>query len=247
MIELDWAAAPRTPEALSAWLEAACEAAFARGEGRVEIRVPAGMGPLRRGLHRAGFRQEGLLRHAGPWDDGTRQDVRLYARLDSDPVGPGVGHTAVMNTVTPRKRVIAHALLTDGAGRVALCQTSFKPDWELPGGIVEPGESPLRGCRREMVEEMGVAPPLDRILVVDWLRPYLGWEDAVEIVFGAPVLPEETKAVLSPDGHEILGIHWLDPAAVAPRMTPFGAARVRSALQALESGSTLYLEGGEPV
>ena len=48
------------------------------------------------------------------------------------------GFSGVMNTVLPKKRLIAHVLIRDPAGRVLLCETQFKRDWELPGGIVEP-------------------------------------------------------------------------------------------------------------
>ena len=53
-----------------------------------------------------------------------------------------------MNSALPRKRLIAHVLIRDDQGRVLLCETQFKPDWELPGGIVEPGESPRLGAVR---------------------------------------------------------------------------------------------------
>ena len=61
-----------------------------------------------------------------------------------------------MNSALPRKRLIAHVLIRDDEGRVLLCETQFKPDWELPGGIVEPGESPRLGAIREVREELGV-------------------------------------------------------------------------------------------
>ncbi len=211
---------------------------------RSEVRVAADDLAGRRDLHRRGFRLEGRLRAARASSTGWVDEL-VYGRLAGDPVGPGA-HTYVMNTVTPRKRLIAHALLTDERGRVLLCETSFKPDWELPGGIVEPGESPRDACLREMFEEMGAAPALDRLLVVDWLRPYQGWEDAVEVVFGGPPVPGPDAAALRPDGFEILSLHWLAADAAASRMTDFGAARLRSALAALASGRTSYLEAGEP-
>ena len=58
-----------------------------------------------------------------------------------------------MNSALPRKRVIAHVLIRDEQGRVLLCETQFKADWELPGGIVEPLESPRVGAVREVLEE----------------------------------------------------------------------------------------------
>lgn len=199
----------------------------------------------RRALHRQGFRLEGRLRGAVPHPDQTFGDAVLYARLADDTTQGRDGFTAVMNTVTPRKRLIAHALVTDAAGNVLLCATSFKPDWELPGGIVEPFESPVTGLRREMAEEMGWAPTVHGPLVVDWLRPYLGWEDAVELVFATEPVAEAERGLATPDGVEILALHWVPPAVLDAHMTPFGAARARSALRALAEGTTLYTEGGE--
>ena len=201
--------------------------------------------PARRDLHRRGFRLEGRLRQARASGDRFVDEL-VYGRLAGEPAGREA-FTHVMNSVTPRKRLIAHALVTDEAGRVLLCETSFKADFELPGGIVEPGESPRLACEREMVEEMGASPGVGDVLVVDWLRPYQGWEDAIELVFASPVVAEADKARFVPDGVEILALHWLDPADLDTVMTPFGADRARSAVAALASARTTYTEGGLPV
>lgn len=188
---------------------------------------------------------EGRLRAARRVGEGYVDEL-VYGRLADDPVGPQAS-TWVMNSVTPRKRLIAHALVTDVGGRVLLCETSFKSDWELPGGIVEPGEAPLYAVAREMVEEMGFAPQVGRVLVIDWLQPYLGWEDAVELVFATHPMTEEQAEALEPDGREILALHWLHPEIAVTRMTPFGAGRLRAAVRALAEGATLYTEAGIPV
>ena len=54
--------------------------------------------------------------------------------------------------------------VTDESGRVCILETTFKPDFELPGGIVEPNESPAAGLVREMAEEMGTVLDTGRIL-----------------------------------------------------------------------------------
>lgn len=212
---------------------------------RQEERVAADDWPARRDLHRRGFRLEGRLRAARVSGTGVIDEL-VYGRLAGDPEGPDA-FTHVMNTVTPRKRLIAHALVTDAAGRLLLCETSFKQDFELPGGIVEPGESPREAVAREMVEELGWSPTVGGILVVDWLRPYKGWEDALELVFATATLDEPDAARLRADGHEILALHWLTPGELEAVMTPFGAARARSALAALAAGVTTYTEAGVPV
>lgn len=231
-------------DALADAVAAACDEAFGRrGLRRVTARVARSDQVARRALHRNGFHLEGIERDTVArgvhWSDAC-----CYARLASDPVGDRLAVTSVLNTITPRKRLIAHTLVTDADGRVLLCETTFKPDWELPGGIVEPLESPATAATREMVEEMAWAPALRGVLVVDWLRPYLGWEDALELVFDTEVVSDADAPRLVPDGHEIRALHWVEPDALGDVMTPFGAARARSALRARAAGVTLYTEAG---
>ena len=42
----------------------------------------------------------------------------------------------------PRKRMGAGVLLSDELGRVLLVEPTYKPSWEVPGGVVEADESP---------------------------------------------------------------------------------------------------------
>jgi len=55
-----------------------------------------------------------------------------------------------------RSAPTASALVVDDAGRVLLARRAFEPDaglWDLVGGFLEEGESPLDGLRREVLEE----------------------------------------------------------------------------------------------
>lgn len=231
--------------ALPHQVERALASASVDAARRVEVAVDADVTRgVRHALHRHGFRLEGRGRQERLGPDGF-VDVLHYARLADDPTENRQRFTAVMNTVTPRKRLIAHALVLDAAGRVLLCETSFKPDFELPGGIVEPNESPRTGLEREIVEELGAPLTVGRPLLVDWLRPYLGWEDALELVFAAEQVSDAEAAALVPDGQEIVALHWVAPDVVSGVMTPFGADRVLTALRALSEGTTLYSEGGQ--
>lgn len=213
---------------------------------RVETSVAISDRARRRALHRAGFRLEGVAR--GRWiaADG-RLDQAWYARLREDPAEGREAFTAVMNTVTARKRVISHLLLTDSGGRVCILETTFKPDFELPGGILEVGESPRAGLVREVEEELGHTVSVGRLLVVDWLAPYLGWEDAVELIFDGREMPPASVHLLQPDLREIRAVHWLPPEAAAATMAPFASGRLLAALDAREQGRTLYLEAGNRV
>ncbi len=213
---------------------------------RVELSVAATDTARRRALHRAGFRLEGSARARRLSATGPVDEL-WYGLLRTDEVSGRAGFTAVMNTVTGRKRVISHLLLTDEADRVCVLETTFKPDFELPGGILEVGESPRVGLVREVREELSHTVSVGRLLVVDWLPPYLGWEDAVELIFDGCQMPARSVSLLRPDGREIRAVHWLQPEAAIEKMAPFARGRLRSALAAREEGRTLYLEAGERI
>jgi 8-oxo-dGTP pyrophosphatase MutT (NUDIX family) len=210
---------------------------------RVEVAVCLEDHPRRRALHRAGFRLEGVARHGAMGADGPL-DIARYAVVRGDVLAGRESFTAVMNTVTARKRVISHLLLTDEAGRVCVLETTFKPDFELPGGILEVGESPRAGLVREVEEELNHTVSVGRLLVVDWLSPYLGWEDAVELIFDGLEMPARSVPLLRPDLREIRAVHWLEPAAAADTMAHFARGRLRAALEARADGRTHYLEAG---
>jgi 8-oxo-dGTP diphosphatase len=58
--------------------------------------------------------------------------------------------------------VSAGALFVDEYDRVLLVEPTYKSYWDIPGGYVEPGESPLAACAREVHEELersGVTRP----------------------------------------------------------------------------------------
>jgi 8-oxo-dGTP pyrophosphatase MutT (NUDIX family) len=59
----------------------------------------------------------------------------------------------------------AHCLIRDDSGRVLLVR-HVEGRWQLPGGAVEPGETPADGVRRECWEEASVLVEPTRILGV---------------------------------------------------------------------------------
>lgn len=220
--------------------------ALSSGFRRVEVAVPAADRRARRAVLRSGFRLEGIRRAVLEHPGGRFDDLVLYARLAEDLVGGPHGFSGVMNTVLPRKRLIAHVLIRDAAGRVLLCDTAFKSDWELPGGIVEPGETPRHGAIREVREELGIELAVGPLLVADWLPPYLGWDDAVELIFDGGLVEPADLASFALQENEILRVELVGLDRAAELVTPLAHRRLGVALRQ-RAGQTAYLEDGRPV
>jgi 8-oxo-dGTP pyrophosphatase MutT (NUDIX family) len=216
-----------SPDSLMRAVSTAAEDALQnRGLRRLEISVPAEDLAARRAVLRSGFRLEGIRRQAVERPDGLYGDVCLFARLASDQTYGPHGFSGVMNSALPKKRLIAHVLLRDAIGRVLLCETQFKADWELPGGIVEPYETPRQGAIREVTEELGIELAVGRLLVVDWMPPYLGWDDAIEMIFDGGRVGEDELAAWSLQRTEIKQVALVDLETAAGLVTPLAHRRL---------------------
>ncbi|MET7642473.1 NUDIX domain-containing protein [Streptomyces sp. NPDC005426] len=60
-------------------------------------------------------------------------------------------------------------LITHQFGQVLVQYVDHRDTCLLPGGGLDQGESPARGTARELEEELGVTPVIDRCLAVDWI------------------------------------------------------------------------------
>jgi ADP-ribose pyrophosphatase YjhB (NUDIX family) len=58
----------------------------------------------------------------------------------------------------PAKRMAAGCLFFNSEKQVMLVKPTYKPTWEIPGGITELNESPKLCCQREVSEELGLNP-----------------------------------------------------------------------------------------
>lgn len=151
---------------------------------------------------------------------------------------------AILNARLPKKRNIAQGLLRNPAGEVLLCELSYKSEWDLPGGVVDPGESPAAAVAREIDEELGLRVVVGGLVAVNWLPPWRGWDDAHLFLFDLGVFAGE----LDPSRflqREIAGAHWVRPEAAGGRVAPY-TARMLEAVAGAVTGTTLYLENSEP-
>ena len=240
---LDWSGTLSSESLERAVRAAADEMLVDRQLRRVEVSAPADDLVARRAVLRAGFRLEGVRRQVLERSDGSYADLCLFARLASDQVGGSHGFSSVMNSALPKKRLIAHVLMRDVRDRVLLCETQFKKDWELPGGIVEPLEPPRLGAAREVAEELGIELEVGRLLVVDWMPPYLGWDDAIEMIFDGGMVAENDLAFWSLQPTEIKAVALVDLPTASELLTPLAFRRLSLAV-ALGPDEMAYTEDG---
>jgi 8-oxo-dGTP diphosphatase len=140
--------------------------------------------------------------------------------------------------------VAAGALFLDGADRVLLVEPTYKPSWEIPGGMVEPGEAPRAACVRELREELGLHLEPGRLLVVDW-APREG-VDRVLFVFDGGTLTDAQCAAIRLPADELASWAFVPALEVPARVAPWLARRVLAAVDARRSEATRYLEHGAP-
>lgn len=215
------------------------EVAFASGVRRVEAHVALADTRNQRLATFTGLRREGVARGM---DEAT--DHVVYARLaDDPPPTEPEGFRALLNSFLPRKRAISQLLVRSEDARVLLCQLTYKTDWDLPGGVVEVGESPQLAVGRELEEELGLVLDVGTLLLTDWLPPWGGWDDALCLVFDGGTHPAELVQSIRPDNREIRTAQFCTLDEVRERCADFTARRIHSALANLAGGPS-YVEGG---
>ncbi|MBK3590453.1 NUDIX domain-containing protein, partial [Streptomyces sp. MBT57] len=63
----------------------------------------------------------------------------------------------------------ASVLITNEADEVLVQEVDYRSTRLLPGGGVDPGESPASAASRELMEELGIDAAVDQALAVDWV------------------------------------------------------------------------------
>ena len=226
-------------------LAAVVDRLTASGVTRVEALVPLGERGALRAAARVGLRREGVRRSLAPSGDVVEQVV--VARLATDPAPhSGPGFRAVLNAGLNRTRVIAQGLAENESGAVLLCQLTYKRFWDLPGGVVDPHESPATALEREIREETGVVPRIGPLVAVNWLPPWQGWDDACLFVFAVEV-PHDICDIARLEAREIAALHWRQPGELADHVADYTARMMSSILERRHDATAhgpAYLEDG---
>ncbi|MEV4170187.1 NUDIX hydrolase [Nonomuraea sp. NPDC049709] len=170
-------------------------------------------------------------------------DAPLYER---DPKAWNA-YLAEGNARQPRKRVGADVLIRDEHGHVLLVDPTYKPDWDLPGGMAEANEAPAAAARRELKEELGLDLEIGRLLVVDWVPPHGPWDDSLMFIFDGGILEHRQLAQVHVVDPELADLRLAGPAEMPKLLRPYVCRRVRAALHALPTELAVYCHNGYPL
>ncbi len=142
----------------------------------------------------------------------------------------------------PKKRMGSGALFLNEAGHLLLVNPTYKPQWEIPGGVVEQDESPRQACIREVQEEIGLLKPIERLLSISYKAGHANRTEALMFIFWGGVLTTEEIAAIRLPTAELSECRFVTLAEALTLLTPALGERVRQSLEVLPTERTLYLE-----
>lgn len=214
--------------------------AFRGGAERIEAYLATDDPIAHRVASMCGLAKEGIARGI---DGGT--DRAVYARLKTDPsVGEANGFRRMLNAFLPRKRAIGQMFIRDDQGRVLLCELTYKQDHDLPGGVVEVGESPRDATTREVAEELGLDIPAGELILTDWLPAWGGWDDAVCLVFDGGVHDASLVDHIVKQAREIKAARFVSLEEAEALCADFTYRRIQAAFARLDGQGSAYTESG---
>lgn len=146
--------------------------------------------------------------------------------LREDLAGQGDWPTYALGTALYAERDGQILLLKRAAG------SAFAGQWYVPGGAVDPGETPDEAVVRELREEAGLEVTAEPELVGAYFARLYG-RDVLMLSYRAPV---EGDVVLSPE-HD--GARWVDPLDMKAFMSDDNLAQIARGDERIVAGLKL--------
>jgi ADP-ribose pyrophosphatase YjhB (NUDIX family) len=145
----------------------------------------------------------------------------------------------------PKKRMGAGCLFFDEQNRVLLVKPTYKPDWEIPGGVVELNESPKQCCHREIREELGIEREIGDLLVVDYNSQMEDRTESLMFIFNGGTLTLSEIETIRLNDNELKEFRFFSLENLPKEMMGILRNRVMMAWQQVQNSNSIYLENQE--
>jgi 8-oxo-dGTP diphosphatase len=146
----------------------------------------------------------------------------------------------------PKKRLAAGCLFRNNQNQILIVQPSYKPNWEIPGGVTEENESPKTCATREVREELCLEVPVGRLLVVDYTSENENYTEALMWVFDGGILSDSQISSITLPVSELRSFRFVDLLELGTLVTPRMFRRLEQAVFGIQNNQTLYLENQLP-
>lgn len=146
----------------------------------------------------------------------------------------------------PRKRMGAGALFFNKDNELLIVKPSYKDYWSIPGGTVDQDESPRQACAREIKEEIDLDIHTLRFLAVDYnSRESEEKNESLQFIFYGGILTDELISKIKLDGKELIEYRFVPISEAKNLLGQKLATRLPKCIDAIKTGTSVYLENGE--
>lgn len=124
-------------------------------------------------------------------------------------------------------------------------EPTCRPNWEIPGGVVDDGEDPGTCATREVADELGLNIVPGRLLVIDHTSDPPPGNDSMMLVYeGGLIGHPETIRLRESERRSFRFVPEEDSGQHASDRL---ALRVRQALRAWRNGGLVEIVNGQPI
>lgn len=145
----------------------------------------------------------------------------------------------------PKKRMSAGVYFFNKQGQLLLVKPIYKDHWNIPGGVVDEGESPRQGCIREIKEELGLNFQQLSLICIDYVSKYEEKDESLHFIFYGGVLSEAQIIKIKLPKEELSEYRFININEAPSFLSKHSGHRTLSSLDALKKNIAVYLEDGQ--
>jgi len=121
----------------------------------------------------------------------------------------------------PKKMIGVKVVVKSSDGKVLVVKPTYKPTWQLPGGVVEAGESPKAAAKRELQEETGILCDKAELKLVDLV--FRADQDVLLLLYELTPTQDSEQKIAVQDA-ELETYEWIAPQDVPSRLPEYYSA-----------------------